>query len=418
MLCYHYPPSNNGGTERSVKFVQYLPEFGWSPKVITTNIYGKSNSPKESVVYTPEVMALVRKLRSQKPSQLSTPSKSKPAFWRNFVVLDPQIGWGVFAFWAGLREILQEGTDVIFSTSPPVSSHMLALVLKWVTRKPWVMDLRDPWTFEPISHYLEQSPLRLRNEQRIERLCFRYADRIIINTPQSAARYQKIYPQFTDKMTVITNGFDTAEMEQAINIVPSVMQNFEEGTFVISHTGNFERRPNVEVDARPHEFLRGIKHLIEARAVERNKLRVIFAGGLPSNFNTLIEEMALQDVVLLPGRLSHLETLSLIQRSDLLMLYQPYGDGVTYVRGKLYEYLGSGKPILGIVPEGASRDLMKQYGHHWLVYPGDVETTIEMLRTAIRNAGLDASLPADYPQFERKNLTQQLVELLNSLIVS
>lgn len=131
------------------------------------------------------------------------------------VIPDPQIGWGAFSLRSALRLLRRGEADAIFTTSPPESSHVFGLVLKTLTGKPWVMDLRDPWTFEPVRDLPRESSFRLSVERRLERLCFARADAIVINTPEATRRYKAMYPAHGGKMHTTTNGFDSEELARA-----------------------------------------------------------------------------------------------------------------------------------------------------------------------------------------------------------
>ena len=160
MLCYHYLPANNGGVNRSRAFARYLPENGWDPHVLSTDYMGSANLP--NVIHTFDPWRLHRvlkrsKLTTQQVSSSSAPSRTKNTAVKQTLidflytwifVPDRQIMWGFFAFLPALITIWRRKIDVIYSTSPPASAHVLAWVLSGFTRRPWILDLRDPWSFD------------------------------------------------------------------------------------------------------------------------------------------------------------------------------------------------------------------------------------------------------------------------------
>lgn len=434
MICYYYPPAYNSGVERSVKFAEYLPRYGWSPVVLTTDAFGATNSADaEQTIRTPELLSAYRWLFNKDFRELkragrraavlppTTPNKG----WKKFIVdlilrwlfvPDVQVGWIVFAFSPAWRLLRGDKADAIYTTSPTESSHLLGLALKILTGKPWVMDLRDPWTFEPVSERLRRPGPRLSIERRMEHLCMRHADAIVINTPQAAARYRSLYPAYAHKMRTITNGFDSEEIAHAVSAPGQsrVWRAPDDDRFLISHAGKFFRFEGG--DQTPHAFLNALKMLLDEQAISADKCRVVLAGNLHRETLTRISELGLDDLVETPGVISHFDATRLTVSSDLLLLFDSEKDGQTYVRGKLYEYLGSKEPVLGMVPDGASRELLERSGRGTLVYPGDVGGIRRAIVTSFeRRNVIEEATDFDANLYERKWLTSELAALLDDL---
>lgn len=435
MLCYHYPPANNGGVERSVKFVKYLPLYGWKPLVVTTNKHGSAPTVgSEQVVYVRELRGRLYRRLFKRPCFKGPPRKtaaSAPSvdglvrkFQRAVVdwtekwllIPDSKTRWAVFAFWPSLRLLLRGEADAIFTTSPPASVHLLGLALRKLTGKAWLIDLRDPWTVEPQNTHLIRGGLRLSIEKHLERMCFTHADKVVLNTPEAAQRYETMYPNCASKMTTIPNGFDAEEMRQATLAAdqPVPWREIQPKDFLISHVGAFSR--NTDKDTTPYALLNALKDLLDHGGDEASSVRVIFAGDLSSDTAVHISELGLNDAVDTPGKISHFDAMRLIIRSDLLLAFDSSPQGETYVRGKIYEYVGAKKLILGILPAGASRTLLERYGRSLLVDPHDATGIRQMLERALlarkipeANSGFDVQL------YERKHLTEKLVTCLEAM---
>lgn len=435
MLCYYYPPVYGGYVERSAKFVKYLPACGWMPVVITKTVGGKKSSVgTERVIRVPDALAWLR--RRIIPARIRDSEESKkrkeeeevrtiPSLFAKLdrlmdtwlAIPDLSVGWAVLAFAPSWRALRSEEANVIYSTSPPASSHLLGLALKKVTNTPWVMDFRDPWTFESVSRHLRQPGLRLSFERCLERQCFVAADAIITNTPEMGKRYKALYPDCAHKIQTITNGFDAAEMSQAAAALerPSPWRGFDDGTFVVSHVGQFFREGRE--DQTPHALLSAIKCLWDERTLSPERHRIIFAGNLDPRVADRIRELGLEPLIDTPGVISHFDSLRLMLLSDLLLLFDPQGDGKTYVRSKLYEYLSSAKTILGVIPEGASHDLLMKSGRGLLASPNDVAEIAKSMRTAIERRRATFSNDAfDLIAYERRELTRELASLLEGLV--
>ncbi len=426
MICYHYPPARNGGIERSLKFAKYLPKFGWHPIVLSTNFYGSDlGNGTETIIRTPEILSLNKVARSifqrRKKSGVSFEDVRQDGLFscvKNWMrkmlfIPDVQIGWCLFAFWPALYLTLFGRIDAIYSSSPPESSHVLALILKWITRKPWVADLRDPWTFEPLNLLLETVKWRLDLEKRLELMVFNGADAIILNTPEAEKSYRKLYPRFAHKMQTITNGFDADEIREATGEVEknNPWSKYHK-LFLISHIGSFFRHTNK--DFTPDSMLDAFQKLVLYNGLSPQNCRIVLAGHVNWEIKQKIEELGLTNIVELPGYLSRKDALKLEIYSNLLLVFDPNDDGMHYVHGKIYEYIGCKKVILGILPRGASRNLLEKYEKVFFAPPDDSEEIRNAVKSAFEQNGGGVEVNTDFEisNYDRKKLTKALTACL------
>lgn len=434
MVCYFYPPIHNSGVERSVQFARHLPEWGWKPLVFTTDAFGKSSEKIEGhTTRRPELLSLYRWLfnkdfrRARKGGE-ATPTLSATTpeggvlgkvadFLHRWVVIpDVQMGWNLFAFGPARHALGRGDADAIYTTSPTESAHLLGLALKKATGRPWVVDLRDPWTFESVNPRLRESRFRMAVEGRMERACFKNADAIVINTPEATRRYKAVYPEYAAKMHTITNGFDEGGFARAAELErPAPWREIPEGAFVISHLGEFFRHK--KGDQAPHSLLAALRELLDEGVLTTGNFRVVFAGNLHPDTERRIGELGLGDLIDRPGPIPHLDAMRLMLASDSLVLFDPREDGRTYVRSKLYEYLGSGKPIVGVAPEGASRSLLEKTGRGVLADPDDVPGIKAAIKKSMEGKEEPLEAPESAPPaYERKRLAGELAALLDELV--
>lgn len=412
MICYYFPPARNGGVERSIRFAYYLPEMGITPSVITTDLYGITPNAHHAT----EPLSLYKRLKGSYPAPTHTPNApttQEPSRWVRllstfFYVPDRAITWLPFA----LLKALWQPADIIYTSSPPYSAHLLGMILKALRRKKWVADFRDPWTIDPIGGVLRTVQWRMSLEKRLEKWCFRYADAVILNTHSAYSAYIAQYPEYAHKCHVVTNGYAPEAFEaplkgirQQLGIEPDVM--------LISHLGSLSRDVTVYGEQPFLPLLRAIRTLINVNLAQR--LCFLFVGKVPNGFAKSVETMGLTDTVRLLGTLPHEDAISLMQESDALLLFDPTQDGTTYIRGKVYEYVASQKPIIGIVGDGATRTFLEEVGNMRLASP-DSETAI---LTAFQHALAQDFLPLD-PHFKHENisyrtLTHRLAELIIGL---
>ena len=424
MICYHFLPVVNGGVERSAKFARFLPHFGYEPVVLTTNRFGTDTVEGVDVVRTGEFMRSSKRIDARGSAEADSGNRGgtlsygpsgerlKSAFKRFLsrwvVIPDDQIRWVVCSLFAAVKVVREKKVSIIYSSSPPASSHILAYLVKLFTRARWVMDLRDPWTLEPLNRELVQSKLRMSIDRFLERLCITFSDTVIFNTEEALSAYVSMYPSSREKFIVIPNGFDMEEIKRAKE---------EEGSgsvlgkgdkhFIISHVGSFNRyrdRPSVPVD-----FLRAVRNLVGSGAIDGKKIRVIFVGALSEEEKTEVNSFGLGECIQLMGQLSHHEALRIMVTSSVLLLYDPGREARYYIHGKLYEYLGAEKPILAIVPDGASSRLATNSGMALICRPGDVDCIEEAIMSLYRAEWMP-ECRVEVERFHRRYLTSLLAD--------
>ena len=327
---------------------------------------------------------------------------------------DPEITWALPAVRVAMRAIRDRHIDVLYSTSPPESSHVLALWLRRLSGLPWVMDLRDSWSFDSLKNPVSTFALRQRLEASVERKCFRAASRVVVSSPATARSYDKLYPEYREKISVIPNGVDLGELDEARERAmrteePTPWTPAASGELLFAHAGTLCRYGWHDVSLGPFfDALGGVEAFRSGRA------RLVLAGNVSESVNDSAREAGLDGVVEFPGPLAHLDALRLFLSADRLLLFDPLGDGGTYIHGKLYEYLACERPIVSVVPEGASRALLEEYGQGLIARPDD---TASIRAVFERACGVDEGelsvAPFDADRFDRRILTEHLVRELS-----
>jgi glycosyltransferase involved in cell wall biosynthesis len=323
-------------------------------------------------------------------------------------------------------------TDVILGELVPYATAHAARRLSRELELPWVADLQDPWALDEM--WLYPSGLhRARDTRRMQRL-LGTASAIVMNTPEAALRVRRRFPDLAPSVTeAIPNGFDSADFEgvepaahetQAFRIVHSGYLHTEWG---LRHRETRRLRSllggtpveGVDFLTRSHVFLlEAIDRLIARDPRVAQDLEVHLAGVLTETDREVAER---SPVTRLHGYLPHDETVSLVLSADLLFLPMhdlPDGVRAGLVPGKAYEYLGSGRPILGAVPDGDARELLEQAGNAFVCRPADVTRMAELIAER-----LEAWRRGEQPQrpraeviarYERRFQTQQLAGILEA----
>ena len=176
MIAYHFYPDLEVGAVRSVKFARYLPEFGWEPYVLTTDLCHIPKQDKSPLGFDCSIyrvskwptiddgyMWLKKRIRSPQPSMNAAAEQSKqitkadnqippaPPFWKRFIsslsqTPDENIGWLIPAAREAARLIKKHRINVIYTSGPPHTCHLVGLSAKLLTGRKLVVDFRDPWT--------------------------------------------------------------------------------------------------------------------------------------------------------------------------------------------------------------------------------------------------------------------------------
>jgi glycosyltransferase involved in cell wall biosynthesis len=208
MIAYHFPPlAGSSGIQRTLRFVQHLPSFGWQPLVLTANprAYERTSDdlmgevPADAIVHRAFALDAARHL-SLRGRYLG--SMARPDRW---------ISWKFDAVRVGLRMIKTYHPDAIWSTYPIATAHMIGAELHRRTGVPWLADFRDPMAQEGYP----ADPRTWQSFKEIEMEAVRNADFSLFTTPGSARVYRQRYPEAAERVVVLENGYD----EESFSVV-------------------------------------------------------------------------------------------------------------------------------------------------------------------------------------------------------
>lgn len=446
IIAYDFPPTHTGGVYRPVKFAKYLPEFGWQPIILTVKNYPREfmdetlldQLPSETLIkraYSWEPIRLEKALfiklfaRTSQPaasSGVSDPEKRKsrtsllssirkyilsPLSWftNSFLyVPDDKIGWLPLAVYEGLKTIRREKIDLIFSTSPPETNHIVALFLKFITGKPWVADFRDPWTDNSIRPNFPR--VRIKYEIWLERTVVRKAD-VIVHVGDGLARMarEKFADVPPEKHHIITNGFDEADFE---GIDAGEIFERNKTTYLnLVNIGTLYERSAFEY------FLEGFEKALASGKI-RDNVRITFVGHVIPMWRHILARQPFKDHVDLVGLKPHGKTIRLMMAADVLLL-MPLGgneqEATRVITGKIFELIRTGRPVFMIGWKGECAEIVEKCGLGKYVPWHDVDmiskTIIDYYDKKV-NDELGTTPDWDYiNRFERRSLTGALVKL-------
>lgn len=410
MVCYYFPPLGGIGSLRALKFASYLPEFGWLPTVLTprNGAYYRDETlsfPERQVVRTGSLELSRAGKRTLRLGGDDTASASVGGLTRAVRDLvrrwvyrpDAQIGWYPFAVAAGRRALQRERYDLVFSSSFPITAHLVARRLAREFGLPWVAEFRDVWT--DAAEY--DSAGRRRSDQRTERALLRDADSVVTVSPTWANLLRE---RGAARVEVITNGFDPEDFPDPPPPVGDTA----------SHLGTYyPARQDLGT------ALRAVGEWRRTGALPNLRLRFI-GSSVPAALRPILDECGLAEATEVTGFLPHRESLRAVSQSRLLLLAGPAPDAARdavergWIAAKVFEYLGSGRPILYVGDPGADvARLLAPLRGVAFARPGDVETAGRAAAELLQRA--EAREPAEIEPFTRRSLTARLAGLFDEV---
>jgi glycosyltransferase involved in cell wall biosynthesis len=217
LICsFYFPPSGGGGVQRPLKFAQRLPEFGIETRVIapTDSKWIHSDEPATGVSPLHVYRTPFRGPRGRLPAEELYATRGAgrlrrraALFPRRLLVPDENVSWVLSAVPAIVRIVRREPIDILLTTSPPNSVHLIGAAVKRLTGIGWVADVRDSIVANP-DRRIESVAVRLKQQtqQLVARRVVRNADAIVTVTSQIAAELEALSP--TGPVVVIPNGAD------------------------------------------------------------------------------------------------------------------------------------------------------------------------------------------------------------------
>lgn len=418
VLTYYWPPAGGSGVQRWLKFVKYFREFGVEPVVYTVenakypildnslqNDFPQNIEVLKQPIWEPNnLLSFFGKKKTESAGFLN----ANPSFFgklmqyirANYFIPDARIFW-VKPSVNFLKEYISKNKiDVIITTGPPHSVHLIGLQLKKELNVKWIADFRDPWTEIDYFHQLPLTKKAINKHHFLEQEVLKNADSVIVvgNT------MKENYKQFSSVIETITNGFDAE------------ITNLKEGLdtkFTLTHIGlmNADRNPKILWSV--------LGELIKENKEFAVDFELKLIGKIDASVKDAIQKNNLNNNVKIINYVSHNEVIDFQKKSQVLLLIVnnvPSAKGI--ITGKIFEYLMAKRPILAIAPvDGDLAEILNNSKAGNVVSFEDaiaLKKHILELYTQFKDGNLTVN-SIGVEQFHRRELTKKVSEIIYKL---
>jgi len=424
IITYYWPPAGSSGVQRWVKFVKYLREYGWEPVVYTANNPEVASLDESLSKEIPNGVEVIRRNvpepyglykfftgnRGKKIGVGFTSSTKKSGFinrlaiWvrGNFFIPDARMFW-IRPSTRFLKDYLKTNpVDIIITSGPPHSLHLIGLNLKKKLNIPWIADFRDPWTSIYFYKDLKLTRFADRINRKLELKVLRSSD---LNVVVSKSMYEEFKQKGIDKIEIVSNGFDHSEYDFSASI--------DDNFFSIVHVGTIPPSSN------SNAFWKALSRMAQENPEFDKKLKIIFVGDVDSSVINSLKEYNLLEKTQLVGYKPHSE-IPKFQKSAQVLLVMAPSTSKEILTGKIFEYLAANRPVIAIGPIEGDLDNLLSETRAGMMLPSNSEPEIfEGLKWFWEgyNSGWSSFNPQNINQYSRKELTRRMSELMNMVVI-
>ena len=432
VITYYWPPTGGSGVQRWVKFAKYLKDEGWQP-VIYTPENPEQLAVDESLLEEIPADCKVIKTRIVEPYELYKKFLKKSGHSKEAVEVNPVnaqnkslvqkvamwIRGNLFrpdprCLWIGpsvrfLKKYLADNpVDLIVSTGPPQSMHMIGRRLAKETGLPWIADFRDPWTKIFYFKHLSMTRSTERWHKKMEKKVLDEASAVVAVSPLVQQDFQTMTHT---PVELITNGFDECDFadERCTKADGGLDKDF-----VITHTGLFA------ADGNPTMLWTVLAEKCRKDDTFRKLLKIKLVGKTDEQITSSITAEGLGDNLMDLGYQPHSEAILAQRTASLLILpLRKEPEYKAVLPGKLFEYLASWRPVLGIGQTDGAMSMILNTTKTGVVLEWEDKSSIERFIDLCWERHLKGELSvedADISQFTRKALTRRMAELFDRVI--
>lgn len=433
IIAYYFPPSGGPGVQRVLKHIQYLRDFGWNPIVLTVS-NGDFPARDESLLakIPPDIIVerthiyepydAYRMLMGQKKGmpidvnviktehqKRSFKERIAEAIRATFFIPDARIGWLPTAVPKALELIEKHSISAIYNSSPPYTTSLIARQVKRKTGLHWVAGFRDPWTEFLTSPKRWFIPTWI--DRILEKSVFTEADAVECAWVGIIKDALGKFPTLNaSKFHHVPNGYDSTDYPPIEDIDASLAKT---GVFTLTYTGSMYGRRN------PSSLFAALELLAKRGELSPSEIHLRFIGRFGNEVHEMFNSTSFSNSIEVIGYVPHEQSISYLLVSDvLLLIVDEAKESEEIVPGKVYEYIGSFKPVIAIAPNhGAIADLMNETKAGGIAHQSDIEgiakIILEMYRAFSEGRPLAQPNAEAIKGYERRESTRKLAQLLN-----
>jgi len=409
MVAYHFPPlAGSSGIQRTLRFVQHLPDFGWETMVLTVHPRAYERTSDDLMRDVPAGTRVERAFAIDAARHLSLAGRY-PGFLAR---PDRWISWRFPGIATGMRIIREWQPQAIWSTFPIATAHVIGDALQRRSGLPWIADFRDPMAQEGYP----ADPRVWRSYQRIEEGAIRRARFSTFTTPSAARVYRQRYPAAADRIVMLENGYDE-ESFSGIGDTTVLHEPLHTGAKTLLHAGLV-----YPSERDPTQLFAAVRRLVVSGRLRHGTLKLRFrASGHEPFLRDLIRTHGLDDWVELLPPVPYRAALDEMVRADGLLLLQAANCN-EQIPAKIYEYVRAGRPVIALTdPEGDTAAVVRDAGLDTVARLDSEEAIADLL---IRFVDADRTRPLPLPRADyvarasRRGRAESLANLLDEAAAS
>lgn len=423
IITYYWPPAGGSGVQRWLKFVKYLRNFNIEPVLYIPKDANYPLTDNSLINDIPKGIEILQQpiiepntvfsfFKTKKDKQSAGFLNPNPSFFgkillkvrANFFIPDARKYWIKPSVNFLKKYLSNTDIDLVITTGPPHSLHLIALELKKAIGIKWISDFRDPWTAIDYFHQLPLSNKSKKKHHFLEQEVLQNSDAVLV----VGETMKRNFSAYSKNIHIITNGFDT-------DTKTSSTKTILDTKFTITHIGlmNADRNPKILWEV--------LEELMRENEGFKKDIQIKLIGKLANEVAISISKFP-EEMIDKIGYLSHSEVKKYQLKSQVLLLAinnVPSAKGI--ITGKIFEYLQAKRPILAIGPkDGDLAEILKKTNSGVIVDFDDKEKLkAEVLRLylAYKAGSLQVS-SQNITQYHRENLTQELANIIHKTVKS
>ena len=405
MIAYHFPPlAGSSGIQRTLRFVQHLPSLGWQPLVLSASPRAYEKTSEDLLADVSADTVVRRAFALDTARHLTIAGRyfgwmARPDRWAS---------WQFDAIRQGRKLIKEFKPDVIWSTYPIATAHVIAAALHKHSGIPWMADFRDPmaqdgYPADPLTH---QSYINIETDAAA------HAAYCVFTTPGAAQDYRQRYPNAASRMVILENGYDEE------SFVAAGQQNAVKAAspgkpLILLHSGII-----YPSERDPTQLFKALQRLQAAGTIRPADLRIRFRASVHDDLlQTIAAVHGVQDFIECCPPIPYRDALAEMMSVDALLVMQASNCNAQ-IPAKIYEYLRAGRPIIGLTdPAGDTAGVLRSAGLDAIARLDSADEIAALFPTFLASTrGGTAKMPAELAvrQASRQGRTEILASLLDS----